>query len=134
MYVKIMITTMQKSRVKIIKYKNNSREKSMKLPFIIHPDLESLLEKMRTYHNSPEKLSTTKVDKHTGSGYSMFTHCSFNCKKGNLDCYRGKDCMERFFKDLKEHVLKIINYEKTEIIPLTYEKNKSYKKQEVCYI
>ena len=36
--------------------------------------------------------------------------------------------MERFCKDLKEHVTKIINYEKKEMIPLTGEKNKSYEK------
>ena len=29
-----------------------------------------------------------------------------------LDCYKGKDCMERFCEDLREHAMKIINYEK----------------------
>ena len=42
--------------------------------------------------------------------------------------------MERFCKDLKEHAAKIINYIKKEMIPLTDEENKSYKKQKVCYI
>ena len=28
-----------------------------------------------------------------------------------LYCYRGKDCMERFCKDLKQHVIKIISHE-----------------------
>ena len=42
--------------------------------------------------------------------------------------------MERFCKDLKEHAMKIIDYEKKEIIPLTDKKNKSYEKQKVCYI
>ena len=44
--------------------------------------------------------------------------------------------MERFCKDLKEHATKIIDYEKKkkEIIPLTYEENKFYKKQRVCYM
>ena len=37
--------------------------------------------------------------------------------------------MESVCKDLKEHATKIINYEKKEMIPLTDEKNKSYKKQ-----
>ena len=41
--------------------------------------------------------------------------------------------MERFCKDLKQHATQIINYEK-EMIPLTDEENKSYKKQKVCYI
>ena len=44
--------------------------------------------------------------------------------------------MKRFCKDLKEHATNIINYEKKkkEMIPLTYEENKSYEKQKVCYI
>ena len=37
---------------KILKY--NQREKSMKVPFVIYADLESLLEKMNTCHNNPE--------------------------------------------------------------------------------
>ena len=36
----------------------------MKVPFIIYADLESLLEKMNTCHNNPEKSSTTKMNKH----------------------------------------------------------------------
>ena len=42
--------------------------------------------------------------------------------------------MERFCKDLNEHATKIINYEKNEMIPSTYKENKSYKKQNFCYI
>ena len=61
---------------KILKY--NQGEKSMKVPFIIYAGLESLIEKTSTCHNNPEKLSKTKINKHTPSGYSLFTHCSFD--------------------------------------------------------
>ena len=47
----------------------------MKVPFIIYDDSESLLEKMSTCCNNPEKSSTTKIDKQTTAGYSLFTHC-----------------------------------------------------------
>ena len=104
---------------KILKY--NYGEKSMKVPFIIYADIESLLEKMNTFHNNPEKSSTTKINKHTASGYSLFTHCSFDTTKNKLDYHRDKDCMENFCLDLKEHVTKIINYKKKEMIPLTKE-------------
>ena len=57
----------------------------MKAPFIVYADRESLLEKMNTCHNNPEKLSTTKINKHTPSGYSLFTHCSFDATKKRLD-------------------------------------------------
>ena len=61
---------------KILKY--NQGEKSIKVPLIIYADLESLLEKMKTCHNNLDKSSTTKINKHTPSGYSLFTHCSFD--------------------------------------------------------
>ena len=95
---------------KILKY--NHGEKSMKAPFMIYADLECLLEKTHLCENNPEKSSTEKRTMHTPSGYSVFTHCSFDPTKNKLDCYRGKDCMEKFFKDLREHTTKIINYEK----------------------
>ena len=102
---------------KILKY--NQGEKSMKVLFIIYADLESLLEKMNTCHNNPEKSSTTKINKHTPSGYSLLTHCSFDTTKNKLDYYRGKNRMKKFCLDLREHVTKIINYEKEEMVPLT---------------
>ena len=54
---------------KISKY--NQGEKSMKVSFIIYADLKSLLEKMNTCNNNPKK-SSTKINKHTSSGYSLF--------------------------------------------------------------
>ena len=106
----------------------------MKAPFIIYAYLESLLEKMETCYNNPEKSSTTKINKHTPSGYSLFTHCAFNKTDNKLDYYRGEDCMKKFCKDLREHATKIINYEKKEMIPLTKKEEKKHSKQKVGYI
>ena len=80
----------------------------MKVPFIIYADLQSLLEKMNTCHNNPEKSSTTKMSKHKPSAYSLFTHCSFDITKSKLDYYRCKNCMKNFCLDLGEHATKII--------------------------
>ena len=91
---------------KILKY--NYGEKSMKAPFIFYADIESLLEKMNTCHNNPEKSSTTKINKHRASDYSLFTHCSFDTTKKGLIII-DKDCMKKFCLDLNEHVAKIIN-------------------------
>ena len=88
------------------KIKYNQGEKSIKLPFIIYTDLVCLLEKIDTCYNNPEESSTTKINHHTPSGYSIFTHCSFNKSKNKLIYYRGADCMKRFCKDLKEHAKK----------------------------
>ena len=116
----------------IIKY--NHGEKSMKLPFVIYTDLECLLEKMSTCINNPNESSTTKINKHTPSGYSMFTYCSFDKSKNKLNYYRGKDCMKKFSKDLREHTSKIINYEKKKMIPLTTEEKIYPNKQKISYI
>ena len=111
---------------KILKY--NHGEKSLKVPAIIYADLECLLEKIHSCQNNSEKSSTEKKVKHTPSGYSIFTSCSFNPTRNNLDYYREEDCMEKFCKDLRENAVQIINYEKKEMIPLTD------KKQKVCHI
>ena len=106
----------------------------MRAPFIIYADLESLLEKMNNCYDSPEKSSTTKINKHKPSGYSLFTHCSFDKTKNKIDYYRGEDCMIKFCLDLREHATKIINYEKKKMIPLTKKEEKNHNKQKVCYI
>ena len=76
----------------------------MKDPFVIYVNLEALIKKMSTCHNNPEKSSTTEMNKHTPSGYSLFTNSLFDLIKIKLDCDRGTDCMEKFCKDLKEHI------------------------------
>ena len=117
---------------KIIKY--NQGEKPIRSPFIIYVDLECLLEKISTCYNNLEESSTTEINKHSPSGYSLFTHCSFDKAKSKLDYYRGDNCMKKFCKDLREHATKIINYEKKDMIPLTKKEEKHHNKQKVCYI
>ena len=116
----------------IIKY--NHGEKSMKVPFVIYADLECLLEKMSTCINNPNESSTTKINKHIPSVYSIFTSCSFDESKNKLNYYKGDDCMKKFCEDLREHATEIINYEKKNIIPLTTEEKINYNDQKVCYI
>ena len=42
--------------------------------------------------------------------------------------------MKNFYLDLGEHVTKIINYEKKEMIPLTKEEKDWHNQQKVCHI
>ena len=93
------------------KTKYNHGVKSMKIPFTVYADLESLLKKIATCHNNPKKSSATKINKYILSGYSLFTHYSVDTAK-KLDYYTGKVCMKNFCKDLKEHATKITHYEK----------------------
>ena len=93
-----------------------------------------LLKKINTSQNNPEKSYTEKKAKHKSSGYSLVTCCSFDKSKNERKYYRGKDCMKMFCKDLKEQAMKIINYEKKEMIPLTDKEKESYENQEICYV
>ena len=112
----------------IIKY--NQGEKSLELPFIIYADLECLLKKIDTCQNNPDLSSTTKINQHIPSRYSLYTNCSFN-KSNN---YRGEDCMKRFCKNLNYHATKIIDFKKKNMIPLTKEEEDNYNKENICYI
>ena len=49
-----------------------------------------------------EKLSTTKINKHAPSGYSLFKYCSFDARRNKLDYYRSKNYMKNFCLDLRE--------------------------------
>ena len=42
--------------------------------------------------------------------------------------------MKIFCKDLKDQAMKITNYEKKEMIPLTVKAEESYKNQKICHI
>ena len=42
--------------------------------------------------------------------------------------------MKIFCKDLKDQAMKIINYEKKEMIPLTDKEKESYENQKICHI
>ena len=95
---------------KILKY--NHGQNPLKALFMIYPDLECLLEKMHSCQSNLEKSYTEKKNNHTPSGYSLFRSCPFDPTKNKLDCYRGRDCMENFCRNLKEHATRIINYEK----------------------
>ena len=99
----------------ILKY--NLGEKCMKVPFAIYVDLEFLLENISFCYNDPNKLSTTKINKHTPSGYSLFTHCSFDHTKIMLSYYRGEDCIEKLCETSKKHAERIIYWKKRNDTP-----------------
>ena len=84
---------------------------------------------MSTCQNNPNESSTTKISKHIPSGCSLFIYCSFDQTKNKINYYRGKDCMKKFCKDLREHATKIINYEKKKMILLAKEEKIHYNDQ-----
>ena len=89
---------------------------------------------MPSCKNNPENSYTEKNVMHKPSGYAWCSICSFDDTKNKRYFYRGKDCIEKFCKDLKELGTEIINFEEKEMIPLTNKEIKSYEKQKVCHI
>ena len=100
----------------------NQYRKSDKIPFIIYTDLESLITKVDQCKNNPEKSSTTKKGD-IPCGYSMPTIWTFDGIENGHDVVTVEDFMKKFSESLREHTIKVINFEKKEMISLT---NKEY--------
>ena len=48
--------------------------------------------------------------------------------------YRGKDCMEKFCKDLKDLAMEVINTKQKDMMPLTHKEEKYYESCKYCHI
>ena len=105
----------------------------MKGSFAIIADIESLIKKVDNCKNDPSKSSTTQINKHEMSGYSLFTNCPFDEKNNKLDHYRGKDCLKRFCQDLKKQAKSIVDFGKKEMIKLTQEKQYKHDSRKYCF-
>ena len=116
------------------KLKYNHGEKSLKAPFAIYADLECLLIKQQSCQNNPNDSYTEKKAMHEPCGYSLDLVSSFDSKENKHNFYRGRDCIEKFCKNLKELGTEIINYEEKDIIPLTDKKSKFYEEPKECHI
>ena len=86
----------------------NQHQKSDKAPFATYADLECLIEKIDGCKNNPENSFTTTIAKHIPPGFSMSTISSFKNIKNNHNLYRGKNCMKKFCKSLRERAIRII--------------------------
>ena len=67
---------------------------------------------MQSSQNNPKKSYTEKKARHEPSGWSMSIICSFDEKENKFNYYRGKDCIEKLCKKIKESANEIINREK----------------------
>ena len=94
--------------IKILEF--NQYQKSDKTRFIIYSDLECLIKMIDGCKDNPENLSTTKIDKHIPSGFTMSTILSFTSTENKHVVHRGKDCMKKFCEHLRQHAVKIINF------------------------
>ena len=90
----------------------NQYQKPDKSPFIIYADLECLIEKIDGCKNNPESSSATKANEYILSRLSMYTISSFKSIENKHDVYRGKYCMKKFCKFLREHAMEITDFKR----------------------
>ena len=64
-------------------------------------------------------------------GYSIFTIRTFDLYN---TIWAFEDCMKKFFESLREHAMKIINFENKKMISITNKQQESYLNPKICYI
>ena len=125
-------TDMSSEKYKILKF--SQREKSLRVPITYYCDTESLIKNTDTCDNNPEQPLTTRVNKHEVCVFSIVAKSSLTDIKQKNTCYRGKNCIEKHCKELREWVMKIVNYEMKKMIPLTIGEKEYHENQDKCFL
>ena len=93
-----------------------------------------MIKKIDGCKNDSEKLSTTKVGERISSEFSMSTIQIFDGIENKHGVNKDDDWMKKFYKFLREHLMKIIIYEKKKRILFTNKHQESYEKAQNCYV
>ena len=88
--------------------------------------------KQQSCRNNPDKSYTERKAIHEPCGYSLDLVSSFDVKENKHSFYRGKDCIKKFCKELKEICTRIVYYEQIEMTPLTDKEKQYYEEQKKC--
>ena len=103
-------------------------QKQFKVPFIMYADFESILEPM-------EKNSKGIVNKHTPSGWCVYSKFAYGDVPDPLKAYRGKDCVERFIDYIEMKVKSLYSlYPEKPMVPLTEVMQNEYEEASSCHI
>ena len=93
-YVEIKISMMPFEDTKILEF--NQYQEPDKAPFVVYADLEWIIKKTDGCKHNPEISSTTKVNEHIPSSFSMSTISSFRSIENKHDSYGGNFAWKRF--------------------------------------
>ena len=83
---------------------------------------------------NPKNSSARKLGEHSPWGFSISALSSFKNIENKHHVYLNKYHMKKFYKCLREHVMKITNFKKTKMKLLTNEQQKSYKNAKISHI
>ena len=124
-------------KVKFAKFK--SFRETVKIPFVIYADLESLLHKLTvTQKLEVNQEQTEKLQKHVARSYGYKVVCCYNDSLSKpFKMYRGIDSVHKFFTDIfeeeKEILEKLKSFQKTPLNS-SYKEKMHHKKATKCYV
>ena len=86
--------------------------------------------KQQSPQNNPEESYTEGKAIHEACGYLIKLVRTYDSDKNAYSFYRGKDCIKKLCKDLRDQEMEIFNYEKKkEMMPLTDDEKRKYEKK-----
>ena len=117
-----------------IEFKDGQNQ--FKVPFIIYPDFESILEPMDPEEpGSPNQPYTNEVNQHTPSGWCVYSKFAYRDVDNPLRLYRGKHCIKTFCNYIKGEARRLYHmFPELPMDPLTKKQWKKYKRSTKCHI
>ena len=123
-------------------------QNQFKVPFIMYADFESILGLAQSEAGSKSQSSryesgdpnpnlpyTHEVNRHTPSGWCVYSKFAYGNVNDLLKLYRGKDCVETFCNHIKEEARRLYHmFPKLPMEPLTRKQFKRYKEATRCHI
>ena len=110
-------------------------QNQFKVPFIMYADFESILEPIQGPNPEPTGPYTSKVTKHSPSGWCVYSKFAYGEVKDPLKLYRGKDFPEKFCDYVRKEANRLYHmFPKKPMDPLTPKQWKKYNKASRCHI
>ena len=110
-------------------------QNQFKVPFIMYADFESILEPIQGPIPEPTCPYTSKVTKHSPSGWWVYSKFAYGEVKDPLKLYRGRDCLEKFCDYIRQEANRLYNkFPEKPMDLLTPKQWKKYNKASKCHI
>ena len=125
----------------VIKFK--SFRETIKIPFVIYADLESILQKLAATQKQEMEQEvgqdkTEKLQKHVACSYGYKVVCCYDDTMSKpFKMYRGLDSVNKFFTDIfqeEKEILEKLKEFKNTPMNLSDEEQISYKNATTCYV
>ena len=110
-------------------------QNQFKVPFIMYADFKSILEPIQGPNPEPMGPYTSKITKHSPSGWCVYSKFVYGEVKDPLRLYRGKDCLKKFCDYIRQEANRLYHmFPEKPMDPLTPKQWKKYSKTSRCHI